>query len=147
MIAYKLVSLDWESFMLSTVSAKSRATDYILQYRLGRVTRARLSSLGVMCFDTIKHAEEFIQNSEDLPKAVLVEVEGIGEPSYPAGVAYGICDEGLYEFYHPDAALYRPPCHQPPLGTVCFKSVMSMRVIQSKCDRLRLFGIPSGSRA
>jgi len=89
------------------------------QYKIGRMTRAHSTSLGIFCFYLEGRAKRFAMN---IPRSEILRVEGLGDPTEPSWIDGG--------FKHP---IFR--CTEvtrsvsTPDGTVCFPRVRTLGLI------------------
>lgn len=63
-IAYKIVSPEMESYMLSWFKKKG-IHDYNLLYALNKTTVKKKRSLGIMCFDTFNNALSWVSKFDN----------------------------------------------------------------------------------
>ena len=108
MICYKVVD-DRKS---CGVSYKE---EYSLTYTKDSVVSAVLGSLGIFCFKTKEDAEFYI--IEDPPRISIIQVEGIGEPTYPEEIG-DVTMQSVKSYYD-----RKDHTMVPPQGTICFPSV------------------------
>jgi len=108
--------------------------EFFPKYLKGTIVRAVRGSAGIMCFESVRHAEWFISEVY-VPRAVrehakIIKVRGIGPSSTPTEVVSGcgMHPWRLVERYTRLPSLQRQlspyySCHRSPPGTIAFKVV------------------------
>ncbi len=85
---------------------------YCLQYKKGTTVEAPKNTMGIMCFDTRKHAESFAV-THGVEAFEIITVKGVGEGKVPTAIAKCQWSGYLNAFY----SVFRPEgldAHMPP---------------------------------
>ena len=99
--------------------------NYVLKYPEGETVTAPEESLGIMCFESMECAKEFINENMWTGRETILQVEGIGKPIRPKRVA-------SFKIRNPLAVFNRlrnskkstvKITHSAPRGTICFPAV------------------------
>jgi len=95
---------------------------YQLKYPTNSIVTTLEGTLGIMCFSTKEYALEFLEGF--CPGLAIIEVEGIGKPIQPKGIAWLNVESELDKFYKARRQHKKyQPLGNPPKGTICFQKV------------------------
>jgi len=103
MIAYKLVSKNWKSFILdNNFISISKPINYNLKYTLNEETKCVENSIGILCFKTIEQATKFyfgMTSDYKFIKGILLEINGKNEKKLTL-IAGKLSETGFNQFYN-----------------------------------------------
>jgi len=102
---------------------------YKLKYFENTIVNAPPGSLGIMVFGNLKCALDYIEGCGLCMTRRILEVEGIGEISYPSDVCRFPGDPSALEIFY-DKRVYLDFIIRPPRGTICFPSVKVITEIE-----------------
>ena len=128
-IAYKIVSKNWKSFILDNVNGKqhNRPGKYILPYKLNEETRCVKNSIGIMCFKSYMTTRMFCHDILE-NKCIILEVDGKDQKPLST-----LCNNvtRLDCFYNNPLEHRRPYVSDAfPHGTICFESIIPLKIIK-----------------
>jgi len=101
-----------------------------ISYKVGEIVVAIPGTLGIMVFWTLQDAIRFIENNMFKDISRVLGVEGIGKHTCPLQICGRITETSFTRYYGPGPDRY----HQtdPPIGTVCYRAVKVIKVLDRK---------------
>jgi hypothetical protein len=92
--------------------------DYCYQYPKGAIVEAKEGTMGIFCFDTFEHADDYLNCS--ILRRYVVQVKGIDEQPLPEEIAFS---DTVLEFYHRKKGY---GTQLPPDGTILFRAIVCL---------------------
>ena len=127
MIAYKVVSKEYRSFILN--QALPRSSLFNLLYKINNITNCVPNSPGIMCFTTIKMAKNFILNVMPF-NYIILQVQGKNKMITPTKILVFLTENNLRNYCNNDCSHISTTTSLIPSGTICFKSVKPIKIIE-----------------
>ena len=132
--AFKLVGLDWKSYILGSMSSDFCENKYVLTYGLNKVTEKIKGSLGIMCFKTLGNTLDFKENMY-LP-GIILEVKGKKSLEQHNMISEELSERDLDCFYALkwsfNNIVYKLLSRRTGPGTVFFDEIMPVKIIRER---------------
>ena len=121
MIAYKIVKKNFTSYILNEQSG-----DFVLEYKIGKITKSIKNSLGIFCFKTLEAAKCFAGEPEFDQQYKILKIEGtkVLPVSEISGCIAWLALKSWYCGYAQQGSM------QCPKETICFKEILPLEIVE-----------------
>lgn len=115
---YKVVTKNYKSAMIHPRSP------YCIDYRVGETVFARADTLGIMVFNTLRAADEWMEGWWDIGPVIL-RVVPVDRGMKPPCICKEVTTKEIAKFYRQMKNLYIPSddWNKPVKGTMCYPGV------------------------
>ena len=94
-VVYKVVTKMWRSCSVHEASI------YSILYNKGKTAKAVNGTVGIMCFKTKEHVEDYIENQwiHDSEELMIIKVRPIGRVKHPRQISGVLTPVAITDFY------------------------------------------------